>query len=63
MATSAWEYKVLTFKLGWRGFKYEEIEETLNEWGRDGWEMLNSIAPSFGSGQAMEVAVILKRPL
>lgn len=56
-----WEYKVVTYKFGWKGFKYDEIENDLNELGRDGWEMLSTVAPSFGSGQAMEVAVILKR--
>ena len=51
----------MTYKVGWKGFKYDEIENHLNELGRDGWEMLSTVAPSFGSGQAMEVAVILKR--
>lgn len=57
-----WEYKVLTYRLRWGGFKYDQIEHDLNELGREGWEMLSSIAPSFGAGQAIEVAVILKRP-
>lgn len=61
MATN-WDYKVRTYKLGWSGFKYDEIEKELSELGHDGWEITSTIAPSFGAGQAIEVAVILKRP-
>jgi hypothetical protein len=56
-----WEYKVLTFKLRLKGFDYGQIEADLNELGRQGWDAVSTLAPSFGAGQAMEVAVILKR--
>lgn len=57
-----WEYKLLTFKLQWKGFDYNEVERELNEYGSQGWEIVSTIAPSFGAGQAIEVAVVLKRP-
>lgn len=60
MATQ-WEYKVLTYKLRWKGFDYAQIERDLNDLGREGWEALSTIAPSYGQGQAIEVAVILKK--
>ncbi|MEC3976812.1 DUF4177 domain-containing protein [Amycolatopsis sp. H20-H5] len=60
MATQ-WEYKVLTYKLRMKGFDYNQIELDLNDLGREGWEALSTIAPSFGSGQAIEVAVVLKK--
>ncbi len=31
-----WEYKLLTYKLGWKGFKYDQIEQDLNELGARG---------------------------
>ncbi|WP_024804692.1 DUF4177 domain-containing protein [Nocardia sp. BMG51109] len=57
-----WEYKVLTYKLKMKGFDYARMEQDLNDLGRDGWEALSTLAPSFGSGQAIEIAVILKKP-
>lgn len=56
-----WEYKMLTYKLRLKGFAYDEIEQDLNDLGREGWEALSTLAPSYGQGQVMEVAVILKR--
>lgn len=56
-----WEYKVLTYKLRMKGFDYERIEQDLNELGRAGWEAFSTLAPSFGSGQAIEFSVMLKR--
>ncbi|MFI5591021.1 DUF4177 domain-containing protein [Amycolatopsis sp. NPDC051758] len=60
--TTQWEYKVQTYKLGWKGFKYDQVEQDLTEHGREGWEAFSTLAPSFGQGQAMEIAVLLKRP-
>lgn len=56
-----WEHKILKYKLKMKGFDYEEIERDLNDLGRKGWEAVGTMAPSFGSGQAIELAVILKR--
>ena len=60
MATQ-WQYQVVTYKLQWKGFDYTEVERQLNELGSQGWEMVSTIAPSFGAGQAIEIAVVLKR--
>lgn len=57
-----WHYRVITYKLKWKGFDYAEVEQQLNAYGAEGWEMVNTISPSFGSGQTIEVAVVLKRP-
>lgn len=57
-----WQYRVITYKLKWKGFDYAEVEQQLNAYGAEGWEMVSAISPSFGSGQAIEVAVVLKRP-
>jgi hypothetical protein len=56
-----WEYKVVTFKFHLKGFDYGQIELDLNDFGRQGWEAISTIAPSIGQGQVMEVAVLLKR--
>jgi hypothetical protein len=59
---TTWEHKVLTHKLKWKGFDYGEIEAELDELGRQGWELVQTIVPTMGSGQSLEVALILKRP-
>ena len=56
-----WQYRVVTYKLQWKGFDYTEVEKQLNEYGSTGWEMVSTIAPSFGAGQAIDIAVVLKR--
>ena len=60
--TAQWEHKMLTYKVGWKGLDYDQIEQDLNELGQQGWEALGTIAPSVGSGQTMEIVVILKKP-
>lgn len=59
--TSQWQYKIVTYKLKWKGFNYDEVEHDLNGHGAEGWEIISTIAPSFGAGQAIEIAVVLKR--
>jgi hypothetical protein len=40
-----WEYRVQTIGSAF-GTKDENIEETLNEWGDEGWEAINVYTPS-----------------
>lgn len=40
-----WEYRVQTVG-GTLGTKDELIQETLDEWGADGWEAVNVYTPS-----------------
>ena len=56
--TEKWEYKVLTIGSMF-GTKDEDIEETLNSWGMEGWEALNVYTP-YGSGK---ITIVAKRPL
>jgi hypothetical protein len=53
-----WEYRVHTIGRLF-GTRDEEIEETLNEWGEEGWEAINVYTPE-GSGK---VTIVAKRPL
>ena len=53
-----WEYRVHTIGRLF-GTRDEEIEETLNEWGEEGWEAINVYTPE-GSGK---VTLVAKRPL
>ncbi|MGW7292323.1 DUF4177 domain-containing protein [Streptomyces xiamenensis] len=57
-----WEHKVLTYNLRMKGFDYSRIEKDLNDLGEEGWEAVSTLAPSFGIGQAIEIAVLVKRP-
>jgi hypothetical protein len=56
--TTQWEYRVHTIGRLF-GTKDEDIEETLNEWGEEGWEAINVYTPE-GSGK---VTIVAKRPL
>ena len=53
-----WEYRVQTIG-GMFGTKDEQIQATLNEWGADGWEVINVYTP-YGSGK---VTIVAKRPI
>jgi len=54
-----WEYQVLTIGSALTGARDEQIEETLNEWGQEGWEAVNVYAPS----NSPKVTLVAKRPL
>lgn len=53
-----WEYRVQTIG-GFFGTKDEHVEETLNEWGVEGWEAVN-VFTSEGSGK---ITIVAKRLL
>ena len=53
-----WEYRVKTIG-GLFGTKDELIQETLDEWGLEGWEAINVFTPE-GSGK---ITIVAKRPL
>ena len=54
-----WEYKVLTIGSGIFGTKAENIEETLNTLGIEGWEAIAVYTP-YGSEK---ITIVAKRPL
>ena len=53
-----WEYRVQTIG-GTFGTKDDLIQDTLDEWGAEGWEAIHVYTP-YGSGK---VTVAAKRPL
>jgi hypothetical protein len=53
-----WEYRVKTIG-SFFGTKDENIEETLNLWGEENWEVITVYTP-YGSGN---VTIVAKRPL
>lgn len=54
-----WEYRVQTVGGFFSGVKAEELEELLNEWGEDGWEVVSTHIIE----AANKINVIAKRPL
>ena len=50
-----WEYRVETIGSTFRGTSDEDVEETLNEWGLDGWEVI-TFHPIQGSNKITIVA-------
>lgn len=46
-----WEHKVLTFKMGWKGFPYSQIEADVNQLGQDGWEWCSPCSPAQAMGR------------
>lgn len=56
--TKQWEYRVQTIG-GMFGTKDELIQNTLDEWGAEGWDAINVYMP-YGSGK---ITIVAKRPL
>jgi len=54
-----WEYSVQTVGGFFTGVKAEALEELLNEWGEDGWEVVSTHIIE----NANKINVIAKRPL
>ena len=54
-----WEYRVQTVGGFFTGVRAEELEELLNEWGEDGWEVVSTHIIE----NANKINVIAKRPL
>lgn len=54
-----WEYRVQTVGGFWSGVKADKLEQLLNEWGEEGWEVVSThILESMN-----KINVIAKRPL
>ena len=53
-----WEYRVETIGSVF-GTKDELIQNTLDEWGEEGWEAINVYTPS----NSAKVTIVAKRPL
>lgn len=53
-----WEYRVQTIG-SILGTKDEVVQSTLDEWGEEGWEVINVFTPE-GSGK---ITIVAKRPL
>jgi len=54
-----WEYRVETVGSTWRKLNDEDLESVLNEWGEDGWEVINVVM----SAGVPKATVCAKRPL
>jgi len=53
-----WEYRVETIGSAF-GTKDGVIQDTLDEWGEEGWEAINVYTPS----NSAKVTIVAKRPL
>lgn len=54
-----WEYRVQTVGSLWSGVKADQLEQLLNEWGEEGWEVISTHIIE----NANKINVIAKRPL
>ncbi|MCJ7432920.1 MAG: DUF4177 domain-containing protein [Anaerolineales bacterium] len=54
-----WEYRVQTVGSFWSGVKADELEQFLNEWGEEGWEVVSTHILE----NRNKINVIAKRPL
>ncbi len=54
-----WEYRVQTVGSLWSGVKADVLEQLLNEWGEEGWEVVSTHILEGAS----KINVIAKRPL
>jgi hypothetical protein len=57
--TKQWEYRVQIVGSFWSGVKADELEQLLNEWGEEGWEVVSTHIIE----NANKVNVIAKRLL
>ena len=57
--TMHWEYRAETLGTYWNEPKDDVLETLLNEWGQEGWEVINVISQHNTS----KVRVLAKRPL
>jgi hypothetical protein len=54
-----WEYRVESMGSAFKGLKDEEIQDMLDEWGEQGWEVINLIQTS----GCNKVRIVAKRKL
>ena len=54
-----WEYRVQTFGTFWTAAKQQDVQQALNEWGEQGWEVVSS----FPLENTNKVTIVAKRPL
>jgi hypothetical protein len=54
-----WEYRVQTVGSFWSGVKADELEQILNEWGEESWEVVSTHILE----NVNKINVIAKRPL
>jgi hypothetical protein len=57
--TKQWEYRVQTVGSFWSSVKTDELEQLLNAWGEEGWEVISTHIIE----NTYKVNVIAKRPL
>ncbi len=54
-----WEYRAQTIGSFWSGVKANELEQILNDWGEEGWEVVSTHIIE----NQNKINVIAKRPL
>ncbi|MBI4327938.1 MAG: DUF4177 domain-containing protein [Chloroflexi bacterium] len=60
-----WEYKTLILRAkGFVGGKIDEdkLQETINDWGLQGWELAAAVTTNQMQGQTRSLIVFFKRP-
>ena len=57
--TTLWEYRAETLGTYWNEPKDDVLETLLNEWGQEGWEVINVVTQHNTS----KVRVVAKRPI
>lgn len=59
-----WEYKTLKLEAkGFMGGKFDENElnQKMNEFGRDGWELVSAFDTNMGQGATRDIVILFKR--
>jgi hypothetical protein len=61
-----WEYKTIKLKTRgiWGGnFDESELDNMMNEYGSEGWELVAGFDTSTGTGETSDVVIIFKRQI
>ena len=59
-----WEYRTVLIPTGgWLGGKFDErsMTETMNDLGRDGWELVTALDTNRSGGETRHVVLLFKR--
>lgn len=56
---AVWEYRVETIGSTFKGTSDSDVEEFLNDWGKDGWDVI-AFHPIYGSNK---ITIVAKREI
>ena len=63
LGNAKWEYKILWLRIGYDDSSLPPTQETLNELGKEGWELVSVSTPATGNSSSSSNVFTFKRKL